>query len=388
MWNYLKAFFTNGSFRKKFWTIAGLLFGIYVIYCFFAVSNAGGFGTISVIAALFWKKKRKAIKEKLNEIITVPYWGEIFGVKKCFRLLAEDRFKPYIAKDGHKSKSLKVSASGRWFCMSGRYYPTYLVYDYIPSTGELTMINGEKIILEHKLRGKEDISELMEFLNADRRFEINDGIRSRVQKKDLALAFLRAWGDDMTGLATADWELLRFNWEKELTDIEINSLERSDINKNRQLLQKTTTAREALLSRVLLAKEIEIIASAIKERKINDLKGWFDVASYDDDSYISNGVRLLRELGYPRNKAGVDFLFDCIKDIQKPYFEDAIEALSLFPRDELIELIEMHVTKAHEEGDVLFGAGLIYLSGKINYEISLSRNKKLEGEPQLFTIHG
>jgi hypothetical protein len=99
-------------------------------------------------------------------------------------------------------------------------------------------------------------------------------------------------------------------------------------------------------------------------------------------------VRLLRELGYPRNKAGVDFLFDCIKDIQKPYFEDAIEALSLFPRDELIELIEMHVTKAHEEGDVLFGAGLIYLSGKINYEISLSRNKELEGEPQLFTIPG
>ena len=95
-------------------------------------------------------------------------------------------------------------------------------------------------------------------------------------------------------------------------------------------------------------------------------------------------MTLANNLRYPLNRNATEFLFDCIKDIQKPYFNLAIFTLSQFPRDELIALIEKYVEKAKADGDVLFGAGLLSLSHRIGYEISLkkfSREKEtLEGE--------
>ena len=79
---------------------------------------------------------------------------------------------------------------------------------------------------------------------------------------------------------------------------------------------------------------------------------------------------------------GAQFLFDCLKDIQKPYFEEAVVVLEKYPHDELVARIESNVETAHATGDVLWGAGLIYLSKRIGYEISLAKEMN-EAEPML-----
>ena len=54
----------------------------------------------------------------------------------------------------------------------------------------------------------------------------------------------------------------------------------------------------------------------------------------------------------------------------------------MFPNDLIIPQIEKYVEQAHKEGDVLFGAGLLYLSKRIGYEISLKRADSTEVELQ------
>ena len=64
--------------------------------------------------------------------------------------------------------------------------------------------------------------------------------------------------------------------------------------------------------------------------------------------------------------------------------ETTQKALEKYPVDELIPIIESHVETAHNTGDVLWGAGLIYLSKRIGYEISLAKEMN-EAEPMVMS---
>ncbi len=41
--------------------------------------------------------------------------------------MAEDKFRPYVMKDGTICRRLKVSESGRWMKIAGRYYTIPLI---------------------------------------------------------------------------------------------------------------------------------------------------------------------------------------------------------------------------------------------------------------------
>ena len=146
--------------------------------------------------------------------------------------------------------------------------------------------------------------------------------------------------------------------------------------------ESAKVANRELHGRVLLDIEIEAIVRSIENGKIKDIKNWFDKSLFRNDICVLNGVKLAKRLGYPKNESALDFLFDCITDIQKPYFEEAVNTLEMFPNDLIIPQIEKYVEQAHKEGDVLFGAGLLYLSKRIGYEISLKRADSTEVELQ------
>ena len=86
--------------------------------------------------------------------------------------------------------------------------------------------------------------------------------------------------------------------------------------------------------------------------------------------------------GCPSADFGIQIISIAVTDIQKPYFEEAVNTLEMFPNDLIIPQIEKYVEQAHKEGDVLFGAGLLYLSKRIGYEISLKRADSTEVELQ------
>ncbi len=168
MWNYLKGLLRIGLYIPlESWFLGawGLLF--------LAVSLAviaSGFSDVQSLTPeifmyllvvlipgiLFTRSSLKKIK--LRE--PIPYWGEIFGRDRCFMLLAEDRFSPYVFKNGRKCYAVQVSKSGRWVRISGRYYPIPLIKSFSTDNGnyKFIMINGQEVPIVGIPTGKKDLA--------------------------------------------------------------------------------------------------------------------------------------------------------------------------------------------------------------------------------------
>jgi hypothetical protein len=381
MWNYLKGLLRNGSLLSKF-LVGSLLF--VVIMTFFALVGSSSKDAVSFLAIggfAAFKRYKDRITNFLKNVDTVPYWGNKFGRDICIRLLSEDKFRPYVNKKGQKVRGFSVSESGRWFCINGQYYPTYLVYDYNRSSSEITMIDGTQIDSGDWKFDYQITQALNEYLGTDRNLRLDDASHDMITTSDCTRAFKRILQGNYEDLATSDWDEFRYRWEKELSEIKVANLNRMNARDHAKALRDKSIAGEALHTRVLMDEEINVIAHAIRNDEIKDISDWFKLNAFKDDMCVCNGVSLLKDLGYPTSKVGTLFLFDCLRDIQKPYFEDAVITLEKFPIDELVPIIESHVETAHATGDVLWGAGLLYLSKRIGYTISLAQGSVALDDP-------
>ena len=375
MWNYFKGLFITGGLFKKIAAITIGFFGVITILAVLFSMKGRGIVFGSWAAWWFATKYNEKFGKTFKDIEHVPYWGNRFGRQKTIDLLDAEKFEPYVMNDGTICKWLQVSRSGRWFCVAGHYYPIYLVRGYDGRSRELLMIDGTRI-KQPWLETEPVKAAMKELFAANRIFE--KGLKKRDITGICATAFNRAWGQNYEALANADWDVVRYKWEQEVADLAASGMELSSFNKFRKALSLDDYAKESLQTRVLTDDEIDYIVQSIRRKEIKSTDGWFVISSYKDEMCICNGVKLLNRLGYPDNAMGDLFLFNCIRDIQKPYFEEAIEALKKFPRDLLIEMLETRVAVAHQEGDVLWGAGLIYLAKQIDYEISIARESREE----------
>ncbi len=358
--------------RKIFKTIWYLFLGITLLGILLSFRTGGiifGF----MFGPAFLERVFTYLQGKYLDIETVPYWGRKFGFRQTIKLLAEDKFHPYVFKNGKVCRKLKVSESGRWFMVAGRYYPLYLVKSFIRRGNEILMVDGT-ILRAQDWLGNWQVVEALEEIFADRGVysELSD---ENILRQQCRTAFTRVCGDDYKALGKADWDEVRYSLEKEIKNIQAGRANSKKKLRHMRDIIAPDRARSAMYTRVLTDDEVRAISSAIKVGIIQKLDGWFKKSLFTNDLCICNGVSILKNIGYPLNKVGEEFLFECITDIEKPYFEDAVAALTQFPRKRLIEQIEKYVARAHAKQDVLFGAGLIYLAGKIDYEISLAKEK-------------
>ena len=372
-WNFIKGSILSGDLKKRLGItslgIAEVLFLLGIVSSFGVGAFIMGFMAAPALASKF-KEKYGA---RFKELDHVPYWGSKFGYRNTVDLLDRQKFYPYEMTDGTVCNQLKVSGDGRWFYVAGHYYPLYLVRGYDKNRNELVMIDGARLGGQNWLNSKLLRAALTDLFKANRLYEI--GFRKKTLDEVSETAFSRVWGQNYEALATADWDQIRYEWEKEVSELASGHVERSRFNRLREGLKLPDIACDSLHGRVLTDREIGVICDAIQSGAIKekDLNGWFVMSEFKDDMCVGNGIRLLSGLEPRTDEESVAFLFDCIRDIQKPYFNEAIETLAKYPREQLIEDIEKSVSLAKQTGDVLWGAGLIYLSKKIDYEISLSR---------------
>jgi hypothetical protein len=380
MWNLIKGILRSGAIIKKLFKTFGVLVVAVIIGATIFSFGVAGLGFLVLVGPSLLTRIVTYLKGEYQDMATVPYWGKQFGFKQIIRLLAEDRMHSYRFNNGKLCRKLKVSESGRWIYVAGRYYPLYLVKEYIREDGSLMMIDGTILKGQHWLYDSEIIEALNEIFCEKELFGVDRGFRTT--KMNCETAFLRSWGKDYESLAKADWDKVRYDFEKELKEVEAG---RTNAKLRKKLLQKISDpveARDTMYSRMLLDVEIELIGNAIRSGRLTDLDGWFDMRKFDRDIYVGNGIKILKAAGYPKNAIGTEFLFECISDIEKPYFEDAVQTLQRFPREKLIELIEKYADIAYGNEDVLFGAGLIYLAKKIDYTIKLSDKRQVLAQGQ------
>ena len=370
MWNYIKGVLRTGEiFRKGYYVFMALFVALLAIISF-------PFGTI-----LFGPGAIVLIKEVIrmfSEDGVVPYWGTQFGKKTVFKLLAEDKFYPYRDRKGRLSRRVWISKSGRWIRIKGQYYPIALIKRVIFPKNQskcwMQMIDGTEISLDSDYRRKSIALILKEI------FESTTDYSDEVCRN--AYYAVKAEGD-YASIGEANWEDFRYRWEQKCIEISSENASKNQKEKHLREISDGGYLRRTIYNRSFTEEELDAVTEAFKKGKIKDLREFADFSKYQRDIYVCNLVKVCEKVGYPDNVSMMDFLFECIEDIKKPYCDDAIRALQTFPRQRLISTIETNVLFAYNEGNYVWGAGLIALAKSINYEISLAKESEQQETEQI-----
>lgn len=272
----------------------------------------------------------------------ISYLGE--RMPGCQREIMQETFHSYVTKKGKEIPFIKVSENERWVKIQGKYYPLDFLCGYNDRGRVIYTISGEPIPLR---QGKPEFTEgLTEFLKDHGTFFDETPLNAKGVFDSLVK-------DHENELLKYDFGRLRYLWES-------NIVADSDL-------------QISIYDLVLSDIEISNIADAIKmgEKRLGN---YLIFEKYKNEYNVCNGVKLLMELGYPDNAEGMDFLFDCLGDVDEPYFLMAVEELMKFPPDKLGDKIEEKAKIAYETRNVNNMAGIMFLAKRLNYEIEFVKN--------------
>ena len=313
----------------------------------------------------------------------VPHWAYRFGLIRTIKLLKDEIFDYYVTKDGTVCEDLLIGT--RWFCIGYKNFPTKLVAEVTKKNNDLqfTMIDGGRAVVKN-VTDENTFVGLREMFGKD--FKTIGGVDSFYRWEDHKYkeALGRVIGEKGSAIAKADWNDLRLSFDKEIRARENNSYYE---NSHRNAKARTTFEKcvgkpgkgsKAKLSKtkamfyneILLDCEIDILKRAID---LNKSLGWelSDFMQYreDNENATYNSVRLISRYEFPESKEGMDFLFDCMKDISKPDYQRALAVLKEFPSPIVRERIDLDMEKAQQQADALWIAGLMGLAREFNYNV-------------------
>ena len=283
-------------------------------------------------------------------LLKVPHYG--IYIKDCLKEIMDEEFHPYVTEEGEELPQVLISESEKWMKIAGKYYPVDLICGYNQRLSELYTIDGKTLKLHFRARSYKYKAAIKAFFEDRGYYYKTNSYRAYAIFENITKG---ANGD----LSKADFGKLRYTWEKNLSD---------DDYKHRDFFRG-----------VYADRDIKGVVKDIKKKKVV-LEDYLNFSDYKNEYSVCNGIRLLRKLGFPMKNRGIDFLFDCLNDIDEPYFMMATEELMTFNSDVLKEKLEERAPKAYEEQDVLKMAGLLYLAKKLDYEIKFLADIRNEGK--------
>ncbi|WP_026665568.1 hypothetical protein [Butyrivibrio sp. FC2001] len=289
-----------------------------------------------------------------------PHFEKMLGKGKAEEMIARENFSNYVSKSGKKSRHIKVSRSDKWVCILGGYFPIDLLCGYNKRLNELYTIDGMVIKLPKKAWLPHVQSEIETF------FEDRGKYYKSVPPK-AGLEFNTALRGPRSRLSKADWGRVRYLWEKSIVSSSHNYWQNNNKNQRYRPISKDGAISTTIFERVLSDREIASTAAAVTGKRV-PLTRYLDFKEYQNEFCVCNGVELLKVIGNPKNMEGIDFLFECLSDVDEAYFLMAVDVLKQYPRGMCEKKIEENAQIAFEQDEVLKLAGVIYLSKELGYE--------------------
>lgn len=297
----------------------------------------------------------------------VPHFGKLFGDDQVDVFIGDYKFSPYIDKKGNSSEFISLSEDKKWMQLLGSYLPLDLLCGYNENTNFLYTIDGAIIQLPKRAQKADVKDQIREFLDARGMYykflpSSSEKVFNEISKK---------YGT----LSRADWSRMRYEWEKNML---------SNKKVFRELgFQKYTphSARvkenQYFFERVLTANELENTALAVRRKKI-PLSDYLVFEKYKNEYSVCNGIELIKLVNDSQKKEGLDFLFDCLRDVDEAFFIPAAELLKELPADLVFKKMEKNARRAYENRDANRLAGILYLSKLMGHETEYIRKKKEE----------
>ncbi|SEL85617.1 hypothetical protein SAMN04487770_11931 [Butyrivibrio sp. ob235] len=297
--------------------------------------------------------------EKYGEF---PHFGKVLGTPKVKDIVKNDSFHQYVFKDGKKASHIFVSSTDKWVRILGGYLPIDLICGYSKNNNKLYTIDGVTIKLPMAARLPFVYRELEKFFKERGAYheDMPDGAEKEYRNS------LYLGGNFTHSLSELNWAHLRYLWEKNILNNSSNYADKIATPNYVPVLDDGSINKE-IFERVLSKKEINRTYELLKRGQVA-ISEYLDFKSYKNEFSVCNGIELLRALGHPKNLEGIDFLFDCLCDVDEAFFLMAVDLLKTYPRADREEKIEENAKLAFETGDVLKLAGVLYLSKQLDYD--------------------
>ena len=353
------------------------------VFCFVVVATIAFYLEIEILPQLNdlseqLKRKPQAPPESLEEKYInrkMPYFGEKFGKELFDKVTEKEKYLPYVYADGHASEIIRINEADKWIDIDGQYFPLDLIYGYNLNKNELYTLDGRSVPLSEDLIKKQRRTELREFLKKRGCYRDN-----KISKA--GTFFNRAFGGHATDLTKADWAKGRYAWEKKIADEfyaqgRIYGFEPFDEEGNADPEIYTRVFSKYELSKVML----NAIGDADRLAQILDFN------KYANEYTLCNGIELVKLLNDCGYEPGIDFLLDCLCDVDEACFQVAISVLKKYPEEKLKDKIEERARIAYESGDAMHLAGILFLAKEMELQIDYVENIKngiFDGEAREF----
>ncbi|MCR5670860.1 MAG: hypothetical protein K6G10_07640 [Butyrivibrio sp.] len=298
-----------------------------------------------------------------------PHYGKLFGQDQVQELIGNYNFSPFTDEKGKELKHILISEDQKWVNILGGYIPMDLLCGYNEKKNCIYTIDGAIIELPFKAKLPHIKKELRSF------FETR-GMYYKVMPAISVQSFEELIGKDGS-LSKADWSKVRYEWEKTILRNEKN-FNNLELKRFSPYSMKTKDDDgEIFFERVLTTNELKRTSKAVR-RKYVDIEDFLVFDKFKNEYSVCNGIELIKMVNYPQKRVGIDFLFECLRDIDEAYFMPAVELIKEYPTDIVYKKMEEYVQKAYESGDVMRLAGILFLSKRMGHETEYIKQKKEE----------
>ena len=318
---------------------------------------------------LFKEEKEEEIDNSVVEssLGRLPHFGKKLDQDKVEDIIGGLKFSPYVTKNGKKLKNLAISEDEKWIRIMGGYLPVDLICGYNARDGLIYAIDGKSISLPYSYKYRDAHSDIEQFFE-DR------GIWYKTMPNHAENRFLAARDNEETKLDKENFGKVRYLWEKAIAN-DNSGYSKKDKKAKYRVVSRSEEGGNVFFERVLSNDDIRKTGLAVLSGKI-ELANYLRFEDYSNEYSVCNCVELLKYINYPKNAEGIDFLFNCLGDVDEAYFTYAVEVLQIYPEKLLQEKIEENVRLAFEKGDVVHLAGVMYLAGDMEYEIEYIKELK------------
>ncbi len=313
------------------------------------------------------EKREEHIEKESFEM--APHYGKLFGQDQVRELVGNYSFSPFTDEKGKELKHILISEDQKWVNILGGYIPMDLLCGYNEKKNCIYTIDGAIIELPFKAKLPHIKKELRSF------FETR-GMYYKVMPAISVQSFEELIGKDES-LSKADWSKVRYEWEKTILRNEKN-FNNLELKKFSPYSMKTKDDDgEIFFERVLTTNELKRTSKAVRRKHV-DIEDFLVFDKFKNEYSVCNGIELIKMVNYPQKRVGIDFLFECLRDIDEAYFMPAVELIKEYPTDIVYKKMEEYVKKAYESGDVMRLAGILFLSKRMGHETEYIKQKKEE----------
>ena len=294
----------------------------------------------------------------------MPYFGDKFGKELFDKVTEKDKFLAYVYEDGHESEILKINEADKWISIDEQYFPLDLIYGYNVFRNEIYTVDGKAVKLSEKLIRKKGRNELKAYLEKRGCFREN-----RIDKA--GTYYNRTFAGHDTDLKKADWARGRYSWEKRIA----NEYYSQGRIYGFTPFDQSGKVDPELFTRVFSKYEMSKVMMDARGNE-DKLAQVLDFNRYANEYTLCNGVEFVKLLNDSNYEPGMDFLFDCLRDIDEACFGVAVSVLRRFPTDRVKVKLEERAQLAYESDDAMHLAGLLYLAKEMNVTIDYIENIK------------